>query len=155
MWSGIWFMATTRVGLWTWIWPTRHYSLRTWMPEKHNMFHLTGLIIIDVQMHVSFLEERVSFKMLRLSFCSKLWWDSYIFCIGNVTKRVGALIRSIKFSSQVALYLYKSTIRPCMNTVAMSWLVLPVNRISFIDGYVELLVLHFLSLLDPWLIFQL
>ena len=40
--------------------------------------------------------------MLVLSFSSKLDWGSYI--------------RSIKFlSSEVALYLYKSTIRPCMD----------------------------------------
>ena len=27
LWSGIWFLATTRVGLWTWISPTRHCRL--------------------------------------------------------------------------------------------------------------------------------
>ena len=27
VWSGIWSVATTRIGFWTWIWSTRHYGL--------------------------------------------------------------------------------------------------------------------------------
>ena len=50
--------------------------------------------------------------MLRLAFSSKL--DSYIIAIAKTaSKKIGALIRSMKFfSPKVALY--KSTIRPCM-----------------------------------------
>ena len=62
------------------------------------------------------LEEKSSFKILGLTFSSKLDWVSYI--ISNVktaSKKIGALIRSMKFLSlEVALYLYKSTICPCM-----------------------------------------
>ena len=37
-------------------------------------------------------------------------------------KKIGALIRSMKFlSSEVALYLYKSTIRPCMEYCCHVW----------------------------------
>ena len=62
--------------------------------------------------------------MLRLAFSSKL--DSYIIAIAKTaSKKIGALIRSMKFfSPKVALY--KSTIRPCMEngrewkTVVMS-----------------------------------
>ena len=57
-----------------------------------------------------------SFKMLVLTFSSKLDWGSYIISITISTyKKIEALIRSMKFlSTEVALYLYKSTICPCM-----------------------------------------
>ena len=71
---------------------------------------------IDAKMDGSVLEEKTSFKMLGLTFSSKLDWGSYIVSIPKTTsKKIGALIRSMKFlSPEVALYLYKSTIRPCM-----------------------------------------
>ena len=71
---------------------------------------------IDVKMDGSLLEEKSSFKMLGLTFSSKLDWGSYISSIAKtVSKKIGALICSMKFlSPEVALYLYKSTIRPYM-----------------------------------------
>ena len=74
----------------------------------------------------SVLEEKLSFKMLGFSFCSKLDWDSYIIFIAKTTsKKIGALIHSTKFlSPEVTLYLYKFTIRLAWNTVVMSGLVL-------------------------------
>ena len=71
---------------------------------------------IDVKMDRSVLEEKSSFKMLGLTICYKLDWSSYIISITKIaSKNIGALIRSTKFlSPKVALYLYKSTIRPCM-----------------------------------------
>ena len=71
---------------------------------------------IDVKMDGSVLEEKTYFKMLGLTFSSKLDWGSYIVSIAKTaSKKIGALIRSMKFlSPEVALYLYKSTIRPCM-----------------------------------------
>ena len=62
---------------------------------------------INVKMDGSFLEENASFKMLRLTFSSKLDWGSHIISIAKTaSKKIGALIRSIKFlSSDVALYL--------------------------------------------------
>ena len=64
----------------------------------------------------SVLEEKLSFKMLGLTFSSKLDWGSYIISITeSVSKKIGALIHSITLlSSEVALYLYQSTICPCM-----------------------------------------
>ena len=57
-----------------------------------------------------------AFKILGLIFSSKLDWGSYTIAIAKTTsKKIGVLIRSMKFlSPEVALYLYKSTIRPCM-----------------------------------------
>ena len=62
------------------------------------------------------LEEKSSFEMLGLTFSSKFDWGSYFISIAEAaSKKIGALIRSMKFlSPEVALYLYKATIRPCM-----------------------------------------
>ena len=65
-----------------------------------------------------FFEEKSSFKMLGFCFSSQLGWGS-IFEIESETKtaskKTGALVDSLKsISRQVALYLYKSIIRPGM-----------------------------------------
>ena len=64
----------------------------------------------------SVLEEKASFRMLGLTFFAKLDWGSYIDSIAKTaSKKIGALVRSMKFlSPEFALYLFKSTIRPCM-----------------------------------------
>ena len=55
---------------------------------------------IDVIMDGSILEEKSYFKMLQLTFSSKLDWSSYIVSIGKTnSKKIGALICSIKFLS--------------------------------------------------------
>ena len=78
---------------------------------------------IDVEMDGSVVEEKSSFKMLGLPFSSKLDWDSYIISIAkSASKKIGALIRSMKFCSpEVALYLYKSIISTCMECCCHVW----------------------------------
>ena len=72
--------------------------------------------VTDVKMDGSVLEEKSYFKMLGLTFSSKLDWGSYMISIAKtVSRKIGALICSMKFLSPgVALYLYASTIQPCM-----------------------------------------
>ena len=54
----------------------------------------------DVKMDGSVREEKSYFKMLELIFSSKLDWGSYIISIAKTTcKKIGALIRSMKFLS--------------------------------------------------------
>ena len=79
----------------------------------------------------SILEEKSSLKMLRLTFSSKLDWCSYIMSIAKTaSKKIGALIRCIKFlSSEVALYLYKFNIRQCMEYCCHVWVGTPSRRI--------------------------
>ena len=71
---------------------------------------------IDVKMNGSVLEEKSSFKMLGLTFSPTLDWGSYIISIvKTASKKIGALIRPMKFYSlEVALHLYKSNIQSCM-----------------------------------------
>ena len=75
-----------------------------------------NICAIAVKMHESVLEEKSSFNMLELTFSPKLDLGSYIIFIAKTaSKKIGALIRSMKFfSPEVAQYLYKSTIHPCM-----------------------------------------
>ena len=78
---------------------------------------------IDVKMDGSVLEQKSSFKMLGLTFSSKLDWVSYIISVAKTaSKKIGALISSMKFlSPEVALFLYKSTICPCMEYCCHVW----------------------------------
>ena len=71
----------------------------------------------------SVLEEKSSFKMLGLTFCSKLDWNSYIISIAKTAlEKIGALIHFMKFlSPEFALYLYKSTVWPCMEYCCHVW----------------------------------
>ena len=90
---------------------------------------------IDVKMDGSVLEEKPSFKMLGLTFSSKLDWGSYIISIAKTaSKKIGALIRSMKFlSPEVALYLYKSTICPCMEYCCHVWAGAPSCYLELLD----------------------
>ena len=61
--------------------------------------------------------------MLELTFSSTLVWGSHIISIAKTaSKKIGALIRSMKFvSPEVALYLYKSTICLCIKYCNHVW----------------------------------
>ena len=63
------------------------------------------------------------FKILGLTVSSKLDWSSYIiFNAKTASKKIGALIHSMKFlSPEVALFLYKSTIQPCVEYRCYVW----------------------------------
>ena len=91
---------------------------------------------IDVKMDGSVLEEKTSFKMLGLTFSSKLCLNySYIVSIAKTaSKKIGTLICSMKFlSPEVALYLYKSTIRPCMEYCCHVWAGAPSCYLELLD----------------------
>ena len=90
---------------------------------------------IDVTMNGSALEEKSSFKMQCLIFSSKLDWGSYINSIAKTTsKKISALIRSMKFlSPEVALYVYNSTICPCMEYCCHVWVGVPSCYMELLD----------------------
>ena len=91
--------------------------------------------LIDVKMDGSVLVEKSSFKMLGLTFPSKLDRDSYIISIAKTaSKKIRALIRSTKFlSPEVALYLYKSTIHQCMEYCCHVWAGAPSCYLELLD----------------------
>ena len=90
---------------------------------------------IDVKIDGSVLEKKSSFKMLGLTFSSKLDWGSYIISIAKTaSKNIGALIRSMKFlSPEFALYLYKSTIQPFMEYCCHIWAGAPSCYLELLD----------------------
>ena len=83
----------------------------------------------------SILEEKSSFKILGLTFSFKLDWGSYIISIAKTaSKKIGALIRSMKFlSPEVALHLYKSTMHPCMEYCCHVWAGAPSCYLDLLD----------------------
>ena len=89
----------------------------------------------DVKMDGSILEEKTSFKMLGLTFSSELDWGSYIIIIAKTaSKKIEALIRSVKFlSREIALYLYESTLRPCMEYCCHVWAGAPSCYLELLD----------------------
>ena len=108
----------------------------------------------------SVLGEKSYFKILGLTFSSKLDWGSYIISVAKTaSKKIGTLIRSMKFlSPEVPLYLYKSTIPPCIEYCCHVWAGAPSCYLELLDKlqneYAGLLVLHLLLLLNPWLIVE-
>ena len=78
---------------------------------------------MHVKTNGSVLEEKSSFKMLGLTFSSKLDWGSYIISIAKTaSKKIGSLIPSMKFRSpEGALHLYKSTIDPYTEYCCHAW----------------------------------
>ena len=73
--------------------------------------------------------------MLGLTFSSKLDCGSYINSNAKTaSKKIGALICSMKFlSPEVALYLYRSTIDPCMEYCCHVWPGAPSCYLELLD----------------------
>ena len=73
--------------------------------------------------------------MLRLTFSAKLDLGSYIVSIAKTaSKKIGAFILSVKFlSPEVALYLYKSTIHPCVEYCCHIWAGTPSCYLKLLD----------------------
>ena len=134
----------------------RHFGLEKFQKTQLVSFDWSNNTdAIDVKMDRSVLEEKTSFKMLGLTFSSKLDWGSYIISIAKtISKKIKTLIHSMKFlSHEVALYLYKSTIWSCIEYSGLVLMVVTWNcLISYKNRYVGLLVLHLLPLMNPWLI---
>ena len=73
---------------------------------------------IDVKMNGSVLDEKSSFKILVLTSLAN-WIGAFA---KTTSKKIGAFIRSMKFLlPEIALYLYKSTIRLCMEYCCHVW----------------------------------
>ena len=82
-----------------------------------------------------FSRKKSSFKMLELTFSSKLDCVSYIISIPKTaSKKIGALIHSMKFLSlEVTLNLYKSAIKPCTKCCCHVWYVTPSRFLELLD----------------------
>ena len=131
----IWFVATTRSDFGTWIWSARHCGLEQKVACWFQCWKNATSFVWLVWKHWWYWCEYWSFNMLGMTFSSKLDWDSYIISIAKtVSKKIGALIRSMKFLSlEVVLYLYKSAIRPCMENCCHVWAGPPCYYLELLD----------------------
>ena len=76
-----------------------------------------------------------------MTFYSKLDCGSYIISIAKTaSKKIGPLIRSMRFlSPEVALYLYKCTICPCMEYCCHIWAGTPSCYLKLLDKLQKLI----------------
>ena len=115
---------------------------------------------INVKMDGSVLEAKLSFKILGLNFSSKLESGSYIISIAKTaSKKIGALILSVKFfSPEIALYFYKSTIRPCVEYCCHVWGGAPSCYLELLDKLQKRICRticpSLMPLLNPWFIVE-
>ena len=96
---------------------------------------LLDTVHIGVNIDGFVLEEKSSFKIFGFYFATKLDFGSYITSIVKTAfEKIGVMIRSMKFfSPEVALYLYKSTIRPCMEYCCHVWAGAPSCYLEMLD----------------------
>ena len=104
---------------------------------------------IDVKMDGSVLQKKSSFKILGLTFSSKLDWGSYIV---SIAKTASKNIASQFLSPKVSLYLQKSTIRPCMEYCCHNWAGAPSCYLELSDKLQKRICSTVGSSLESWLI---
>ena len=115
---------------------------------------------MDVTMDKSVFDEKSSFKMLGLTFSSKLDWGSYNISITkSASKNIAAIICSTKFfSPEVALYLYKFTIRSYMECCCHVWASSPSCYLELLDKLQKRICttvgFSLATSLKPWLIVE-
>ena len=81
------------------------------------------------------LEENDSFRLLGITFSHDFSWRSYIEAIAkSAAMKVGALLRARAYlTPESILYLYKSTIRPCMEYCCHIWGGAPSDALNLLD----------------------
>ena len=76
-------------------------------------------LLVPVEMNDIELPEKTTFLLLGLTF---VWTGSHIHSIAKVVSRkVGSLNRAQRFLTESICYLYKCTIRPCMEYCSHIW----------------------------------
>ena len=86
---------------------------------------------IDVKMVGSVLEENSSFKMVRLTFCSKLDWGSYIVSVAKTAcQKIEPKFFLCFFLLSLLCISVNLPYSHAWNTVVMSWLVFLVATLN-------------------------
>ena len=137
VWSSIWSVATARIGFWTWIWSTRYCGLgqevACWFQCWKNsagFFDRPGAVC--VKMDTSVLEGKSPFKMLGLTFSSKLDLGSYISLLLKLPRKLEPFVLWSLFllrlpCSSINISYGHAWNIVVMNTVVVSVLVLLVG----------------------------
>ena len=158
MWSGIWSVATTWIGFWTWIWSTRHCGLGQevacwfwcWKTQLVSFDQSNNTGAIDVKMDVSVLEEKSFFNMLRLTFSFKLDWALTLSLLLKLPPRKLKLELWFvlwNFFLLRLLCIYKSTIQPFMEYCYQVWAGAPNCHLELLDKLQK----QICRIVGPWL----
>ena len=101
-----------------------------------SMLEKTQLVWFDGSNNTGAVDAKMDGSILNWILNSpKLDWGSYIMSIAKITsKKIGTLICSMKFlSPEVALYLYKCAIQPCMKYCCHVWAGAPSCYLELLD----------------------
>lgn len=81
------------------------------------------------------LEENNSFRLLGMTFSGDFSWRNYIEAIAkSASMKVGSLLRARNYlTPESILYLYKSTIRPCIEYCCHIWGGAPADSLNLLD----------------------
>ena len=88
-----------------------------------------------VSMNDQDLSENDSFRLLGLTFSKSLTWNDYVETIAkSAAQKVGSLYRARAYlTPESILYLYKATIRPCMEYCCHLWAGAPAHILNLLD----------------------
>ena len=91
-------------------------------------------ILPSVSMEGTSLPESDSFRLLGTTLSNEFSWKSYIVSVAkSAAMKVGSLLRCKGFFTQeTILYLYKSTIRPCIEYCCHLWAGAPTSCLSLL-----------------------
>ena len=96
-----------------------------------SYYRWNNFMATDIKIDASVLDEKSLFKMLGLTFCSKLNLSSHIVLItSTASMMIGASTHSTKFlSSEIVVFSINLPFDPVWNTVNMSMLVLLITTL--------------------------
>ena len=89
----------------------------------------------SIPMNGKDLPENNSFRLLGLTFSNSLTWNEYVEAIAkSAAQKVGSLYRARAYlTPECILYLYKSSIRPCMEYCCHLWAGAPAHLLNLLD----------------------
>ena len=91
--------------------------------------------LLPIAMHGQDLSENDSFRLLGLTFSNTLTWNEYVEAIAkSAAQKVGSLYRARAYlTPESILYLYKASIRPCMEYCCHLWAGAPAHLLNLLD----------------------
>ena len=118
-----------------------NFSVRGYLPliRKDSSTHMHGLAVyvkegLPFARDLSLDNSADSYLYFRFALLYSVSYSYIVSIAKTASKKIGALIRSVKFlSPEVALYLYKSTIRPCMEYCCHVWAGAPSCYLELLD----------------------
>ena len=110
-------------------------SFNTSKTKLLSINRFSSPILPSVAMEGTSLPESGSFRLLGMTLSSDFSWKSYIESSAkSAAMKVGSLLRCKGFlTPETILYLYKSTIRPCIEYCCHLWAGAPATCLSLLD----------------------